>query len=89
MKRRITRGLVTVIAIILWLAGQVQAPASRKSWSPRAAGVNIVTEIQDRRLSSVSLIRRIVWIPVTVKVSCGYQCPAAGKDGPPSGANKG
>ena len=56
-----------------------QAPARGESRTESAADVGIVVQIPDRCLPRPSIVKQIVRVAVSVKVSSGHQRPATGK----------
>jgi hypothetical protein len=46
-----------------------QAPANRNSWAIGATDVNVVVQVPDRGLATGRIVKQIIRMPVTVKVS--------------------
>jgi hypothetical protein len=49
-------------------SGCDQGPASRQSWSPRAAEENVVAEIPDRGLTRASIVKEVIRFVVAVEI---------------------
>ena len=65
------------MAVAIKIRQARQPPAGQKSGAGRAADVNVVVQVPDRRLTGAGVIKHIVRFPIAVKVDALSQ-PAVG-----------